>query len=118
MYRANLFRILLVVITLSAPCARAAVQVFACEPEWAALATEIAGDKVEALSATTPLQDPHYIQARPGHLLGLGARGRLAAGAAQQGQQLPHPTGDSRLPDGERIRYPAGNTGPTGPRPG
>jgi zinc/manganese transport system substrate-binding protein len=43
----------------------AAVNVFACEPEWAALAKEIGGDKVSALSATTALQDPHHIEARP-----------------------------------------------------
>jgi len=44
---------------------RAELQVFACEPEWAALATEIGGALVETNSATTALQDPHYIQARP-----------------------------------------------------
>ncbi len=43
----------------------AEVRVFACEPEWAALADEIGGDLVESYSATTALQDPHYIQARP-----------------------------------------------------
>src|SRR5262245_44314659 len=48
----------------SAP-AHAAVAVLTCEPEWAALATEIGGDLVSAESATTPQQDPHYIQARP-----------------------------------------------------
>jgi zinc/manganese transport system substrate-binding protein len=42
-----------------------ALQVFACEPEWAALATELGGDKVETFSATTARQDPHQIQARP-----------------------------------------------------
>ena len=40
-------------------------EVFACEPEWAALASEIGGDKVKVSSATNALQDPHYIQARP-----------------------------------------------------
>src|SRR3954466_13115148 len=45
--------------------ARSAVNVFACEPEWAALAQEIGGDKVSAVSATTALQDPHRIEARP-----------------------------------------------------
>lgn len=44
---------------------RADLEVFACEPEWAALAVEIGGELVEADSATTALQDPHYIQARP-----------------------------------------------------
>jgi len=38
---------------------------FACEPEWAALSHELGGDKVKVFSATTGLQDPHYIQARP-----------------------------------------------------
>ncbi len=43
----------------------AAVQVFACEPEWAALSREIGGDRVDVFAATTGLQDPHQIQARP-----------------------------------------------------
>src|SRR5258706_15831614 len=43
----------------------AALNVFACEPEWAALAQEIGGDKLNAFSATTALQDPHHIEARP-----------------------------------------------------
>lgn len=45
--------------------ARAELNVFACEPEWAALAMEIGGAQVRATSATTAFQDPHYIQARP-----------------------------------------------------
>lgn len=45
--------------------AAAALSVFACEPEWASLAKEIGGDKVAVYSATTGLQDPHRIEARP-----------------------------------------------------
>ena len=45
--------------------ALAVPQVFACEPEWAALVNEIAGEQVKVYSATTALQDPHRIQARP-----------------------------------------------------
>jgi zinc/manganese transport system substrate-binding protein len=45
--------------------ALAAIQIFACEPEWAALAKELGGEKVAVYSATTALQNPHYIQARP-----------------------------------------------------
>lgn len=45
--------------------AAAAFNVFACEPEWAALAKELGGDKVSAYSATHALQDPHRIEARP-----------------------------------------------------
>ncbi len=45
--------------------AMAALNVLACEPEWAALVQEIASDRVKVTSATTALQDPHQIQARP-----------------------------------------------------
>lgn len=44
---------------------QAALNVFTCEPEWAALATELGGDRLEIYSATTAQQDPHHIQARP-----------------------------------------------------
>jgi zinc/manganese transport system substrate-binding protein len=45
--------------------ARAALNVFACEPEWAALTQQLAGDKVSLYTATGALQDPHRIEARP-----------------------------------------------------
>src|SRR5258708_2569734 len=45
--------------------AAAAFNVFACEPEWSALAQELGGDKVSVYSATTALQDAHRIEARP-----------------------------------------------------
>jgi zinc/manganese transport system substrate-binding protein len=43
----------------------AALNVFVCEPEWGALAKEIGGDKLSVYSATTALQDPHRLEARP-----------------------------------------------------
>jgi zinc/manganese transport system substrate-binding protein len=47
------------------PAGAQALEVFACEPEWGALAAELGGDKVSVFSATTAHQDPHQIQARP-----------------------------------------------------
>ena len=44
---------------------QAALNIFACEPEWASLAEEIGGDRVEIYSATTARQDVHKVQARP-----------------------------------------------------
>lgn len=44
---------------------QAALNVFACEPEWAALTVEIGGNAVDVFTATTARQDPHQIQARP-----------------------------------------------------
>jgi zinc/manganese transport system substrate-binding protein len=45
--------------------AQAALRVFACEPEWGALVQELGGDLVEVSVATSALQDPHQIQAKP-----------------------------------------------------
>jgi zinc/manganese transport system substrate-binding protein len=53
-------------ILLFSNSAQAALNVFACEPEWAALAKAIGGDRLTVYSATTAMQDPHHIQARPG----------------------------------------------------
>lgn len=43
----------------------AALNVFACEPEWAALTQLLAGDKASIYTATSALQDPHRVEARP-----------------------------------------------------
>ncbi len=45
--------------------ARAALKVFACEPEWGALTKELGGTDVEVYTATSALQDVHKIQPRP-----------------------------------------------------
>jgi len=57
--------IFLTMLLLAPLAAKADLNIFACEPEWAALADELGGDKVSTSSATNALQDPHYIQARP-----------------------------------------------------
>src|SRR3954452_2271969 len=63
--RHSLLATVTLVLGLAAAPAQATLRVFACEPEWAALAQELGGSLVEATSATTALQDPHQIQARP-----------------------------------------------------
>lgn len=45
--------------------AQANMRVFACEPEWAALAQSLGGEHLTIYTATTNRQDPHHIQARP-----------------------------------------------------
>ena len=64
----KLIAVLLTAIPLMAMITRpaaAAINVFACEPEWGALATALGGDLVSVYTATTAFQDPHHIQARP-----------------------------------------------------
>src|SRR5690606_35342019 len=62
----------------SAPAA--ALDIFTCEPEWQALAQEIAGDKADVYAATSAHQHPHHAQARPG-LVGAAGRDGLVSGA-------------------------------------
>jgi zinc/manganese transport system substrate-binding protein len=57
----------LALAVLAAP-AQAALRVMACEPEWAALTRELGGPLVDVTAATTALQDPHQIQARPSQI--------------------------------------------------
>ena len=53
------------VLCAACPPAFATVNIFACLPEWAALATELGGNKVSVYQASNALQDPHRIEARP-----------------------------------------------------
>jgi zinc/manganese transport system substrate-binding protein len=61
----TLSQLLAGLILLATLPAAAEVRVFACEPEWAALAQELGGEKVSVFTATTARQDPHHIEARP-----------------------------------------------------
>ena len=45
--------------------ALASLDIFACTPEWGALASELGGERVTVFTATNALQDPHHVQARP-----------------------------------------------------
>jgi zinc/manganese transport system substrate-binding protein len=76
--------IVLLLATLLALPAQAALKVFATVPEWGALAKEIGGDKAEVFTATNGLQDPHHIQARPS----LIARARSADLIVATGAEL------------------------------
>ncbi len=58
-------RILIIVALLLASTPAQAFDIFACEPEWGALASQIAGEHAAVSIATTAFQDPHNVQARP-----------------------------------------------------
>lgn len=79
-----------VVLSLATSLAHADLKVFATVPEWGALAEALGGNKVSVYVATTGLQDPHRIQARPS----LIARARsanlvIATGAGLEDGWLP-----------------------------
>ena len=99
------------VLLLTTHSAFAALNVFTCEPEWAALAKVIGGDLLKVDAATTSLQDPHHIQARPS----LIARARNAdllvcTGAELETGWLPvllNKSGNSRLQPGQPAYFMA-----------
>jgi zinc/manganese transport system substrate-binding protein len=59
----NIFTLIFLLLLSNA--AHAALNVFACEPEWAALTQQLAGEQANIYTATAALQDPHRIEARP-----------------------------------------------------
>src|SRR5260221_8274055 len=57
--------LLYVALLLAVQPAFAALNIFACTPEWGALAKELGGAKASVYVATNALQDPHRVEARP-----------------------------------------------------
>ncbi len=98
-------------LALLATPSRAALNVLACEPEWAALALELGGERVKVGSATSASQDPHRIQARPSLL----AKARQAdllvcTGAELEVGWLPillRETGNARIQPGQPGHFEA-----------
>ncbi len=97
---APLKKFLFVFLLLLGSNADAALNIFTCEPEWAALARELAGDKADIYPATTALQDPHHVQARPS-LIAHARRAQLVActGAELEIGWLPVVLRESGNPD-------------------
>lgn len=73
----------------SAP-AGAAINAFACLPEWDALLRVIGGDQVTVTLATSPLEDPESLRATPAMITGLqGADLLVCTGADLEQDWLP-----------------------------
>lgn len=81
---AKIEHVIAAAVLLAAQPATAALNMLACEPEWGALAREIGGDKINLYVATSAMQDPHHIEARPS----LVARARSADLVVCTGAQL------------------------------
>jgi zinc/manganese transport system substrate-binding protein len=60
-----MLRTLILVLAVTLPATASALEVFACEPEWAALVRELGGDAANVTTATNAAQDPHFVQAKP-----------------------------------------------------
>lgn len=92
--------------------AQATLNVVACEPEWASLATELGGDKLKVSSATTALQDPHHIEARPSLIARMrGADLLVCTGMELEIGWLPvliAQSGNTKLAAGSPANFEAG----------
>jgi len=100
-----LTKALIAVLMVAASHAQA-MTVFACEPEWAAL-TKTLVPEATVRTATTHLQDPHHIEARPSLIAQLrGADFAICTGAELEAGWLP------------MLQDRAGNTKVQNGRPG
>ena len=95
----------LVTAGTSQASSNATLNVFTCEPEWAALVKQLGGDRVDVYSATTAKQDPHHVQARPS-LIAKARRADLlvCSGAELEIGWLPlllRKAGNSRIASGD-----------------
>lgn len=87
----------------------AKLQVFACEPEWAALASELAGEQAEIYQATSAQQDPHHIEARPSLIARMRRADLLVCtGAGLEAGWLPlviRQSSNDRITEGQPGRF-------------
>lgn len=76
-------------LAIALPLPALALNILTCEPEWKALA-EIIAPNSKIYSATTALQDPHHIQARPGLIAKMrNANLAICSGAGLEAGWLP-----------------------------
>src|SRR6266853_5521462 len=81
----NLIRIFLSAVfsAIVATTADAKIKVVATLPDFASLAREIGGDKVEVSAMAKPTEDPHFVDARPSFVVQLRTADVLIDGGAE-----------------------------------
>jgi zinc/manganese transport system substrate-binding protein len=82
----NLFKaatLALVGIAATGPVAAAQIRVVATTPDLASVAREIGGDKVSVVALAKPTEDPHYVDAKPSHIVTLNRADALIEGGAE-----------------------------------
>lgn len=83
--------------------AQSKINVFACEPEWAALAEEIGGAAVEVYIASTAAQNVHFLRAKPSLLAAMRQADLVFCnGASLEAGWLPLLLQKSGKPDVQR----------------
>ena len=70
-------------LALLAPTTHATLNVVATTPDFAAIAREIGGDKIELATLAKPTEDPHFVDAKPSFIIKLNRADVLIEGGAE-----------------------------------
>ncbi len=70
-------------IAATGSSALAQIRVVATTPDLAAVAREIGGDRVSVVALAKPTEDPHYVDAKPSHIVTLSRADALIEGGAE-----------------------------------
>jgi ABC-type Zn uptake system ZnuABC Zn-binding protein ZnuA len=73
----------LIAIAATGASASAQIRVVATTPDLASVAREIGGDKVSVVALAKPTEDPHYVDAKPSHIVTLNRADALIEGGAE-----------------------------------
>ena len=72
-----------VAVAATGSSALAQIRVVATTPDLASVAREIGGDKVSVVALAKPTEDPHYVDAKPSHIVTLNRADALIEGGAE-----------------------------------
>jgi len=72
-----------IAVAASTSLASAQLRVVATTPDLASVAREIGGDKVNVVALAKPTEDPHYVDAKPSHIVTLNRADALIEGGAE-----------------------------------
>jgi zinc/manganese transport system substrate-binding protein len=75
--------IALITIAATGSSASAQLRVVATTPDLASVAREIGGDRVTVVALAKPTEDPHYVDAKPSHIVTLNRADALIEGGAE-----------------------------------
>jgi zinc/manganese transport system substrate-binding protein len=82
----NLFKaaaVALIAVAVSGSAASAQLRVVATTPDLASVAREIGGNRVSVVALAKPTEDPHYVDAKPSHIVTLNRADALIEGGAE-----------------------------------
>jgi len=72
-----------IAVAASTSLASAQLRVVATTPDLGSVAREIGGDKVNVVALAKPTEDPHYVDAKPSHIVTLNRADALIEGGAE-----------------------------------